>query len=73
METISTQEKYFPLFRDNATFSVVAENSLGSSTRDWRLSLVPEVVPRRLEDEEEEEDVYEDLVLPPHLVKDVSG
>jgi hypothetical protein len=39
----------------------VAENRLGSSTRDWRLSLDlrPEVVPR--DQEEEEEDVYEDL------------
>jgi hypothetical protein len=65
--------------RDNANFSVVAENRLGSSTRDWRLSLDlrPEAAgPRdwRLsldsrpeagprDQEEEEEDVYEDLAV----------
>jgi hypothetical protein len=57
----------------------VAENRLGSSTRDWRLSLDsrPEAVSRdwrlsldsrpeagpRDQEEEEEEDVYEDLAV----------
>ena len=65
-------------YRDNANFSVVAENRLGSSTRDWRLSLDlrpeasprdwsldlrPEASPRNHQQHEEDEDVYEDLAV----------
>ena len=42
---------------------MVAENRLGSSTRDWRLSLSQQVEVVSKEEEEEEDNVYEDLSL----------
>jgi hypothetical protein len=51
------------MLRDNTTFSVVAENRLGSSTRDWRINISNKVkeYTYKQQQEEEEENVYEDL------------